>query len=187
MARARRSWSTLKSETRQSRGGLCAAMAGSAAGRLIQRRGAALSCGRFPPLEPPAKRLLRFTRSAARKETLHTDIFIEFRPVDPLAARNETPVGALGCGPVRQAREPCEWRRDCPAVRQVHNQRIIAYTYTLCECFPEFSPRSTHAMPSTTGPRFPRPAFRFVRFPPLGGADHRTLWSAACGERWQAT
>src|ERR1019366_2950481 len=121
---------------------------------------------RFPPLEPPPKRILRLTRPAARQEALHADILIQIRPVDPFAASNETPVGALRSGPVCQTREPGEWHRDRSAIRKVHDHPIVAHTYGLAQCFSEFSSRSTHAMTSTNEPRFLRPIFRFVRFPP---------------------
>ena len=74
---------------------------------------------------------------------------------------------------VRSVAVPCARRENHASgaaivlpIRQVHDQSIIADTYTLRECFPEFSARSTHAMPSTKSPRFPRPVFRFVRFSP---------------------
>jgi hypothetical protein len=122
--------------------------------------------GRFPPLEPPAERLLRLTRSATSQETLHADIFIQIRPVDPLATGNETPVGPLRRRPVRQTRKPGEWHRDCPAIRKFRDQSILAYSCALGLCIPKVSPRSTHAMTSTKRPRFPRPVFRSVQFPP---------------------
>src|ERR1019366_5746175 len=125
----------------------------------------ALSAGQFPPLEPPAKRLLRLTGSATRQETLHADIFIQIWPVDPLATGNETPVGPLRRCPVRQTREPREWHRDRPAICKFRDQSIIAHAYALGQCFPEFSPQSTHAMTSTRWPRSPRPVFRYVQFP----------------------
>jgi hypothetical protein len=121
--------------------------------------------GRFPPLEPPAKRLLRLTRPATRYETLHTDIFIQIWPVDPLATGNEPPVGPLRRCPVRQAGEPREWHRDRPAIRKFRDQSIIAHTYAQGQRFSEFSPRSTHAMTLTKKPRLPRPVFRYVQFP----------------------
>src|ERR1039457_6337313 len=78
-------------------------------------------------------------------------------PVDPLATGNETPVGPLRRCPVRQTREPRKWHGDRPAIRKFRDQSIVAHTYALGQCFPEFSPRSTHAMTSTKKPRFPRP------------------------------
>lgn len=122
--------------------------------------------GRFPTLEPPAKRLLRLTRSATSQETLHADIFIQIRPVDTLATGNETPVGPLRRCPMRQTRKPGEGHRNRPAIRKFRDQSIIAYTCALGLCVPKFSPRSTHAMTSTKRPRFPRPAVRYVQFPP---------------------
>src|ERR1017187_620312 len=136
-------------------------------GKIGARLGlpAELSAGQFPPLEPPAKRLLRLTRSATRQETLHADIFIQIWPVNPLATGNETPVGPLRRCPVRQTREPREWHRDRPAICKFRDQSIIAHAYALGQCFPEFSPQSTHAMTSTRWPRSPRPVFRYVQFP----------------------
>src|ERR1035441_3456741 len=114
----------------------------------IPRPAFALAC-RFPPLEPSPKRLLRLTRSTTRQETLHADVFIQIWPVDPLATGNETPVGPLRRCPVRQAWEPRKWHRDRPAIRKFRDQSIVAHTYAMGQCFPEFSPRSTHAMTST--------------------------------------
>jgi len=79
------------------------------------------------PLQPSAERLLRLTRSATRTETLHADIFIQIWPVDPLAARDQTPVGALLGRPMRQTREPGEWHCNGSAIRRVRDQSIIAY------------------------------------------------------------
>ncbi len=124
-----------------------------------------ISC-RFALLEPAAKRLLRFARSTACQKALYADIFIQLRPVDTLAAGNQTPVGPLRRRPVRQPREPCEWHRDRPAIGKLHDQRIFTQTYALGKCFPEFSARSTHAITSTREPRFPRPVFQYVQFPP---------------------
>src|SRR5450759_339834 len=94
-------------------------------------QGCAVLAGRFTPLEPPAKRLLRLTRSATRQETFHADIFIQIRPVDPLATGNETQVGPFRRFPVCQTREPGEWHRDRPAIRKFRDQSIIAYAYAL--------------------------------------------------------
>ena len=129
-------------------------------------RPAFVLAGRFPPLEPSPKRLLRLTRSTTRQKTLHADVFIQTWPVDPLATGNETPVGPLRRCPVRQTREPRKWHGDRPAIRKFRDQSIVAHTYALGQCFLEFSPRSTHAMTSTKRPRFPRPVFRYVQFPP---------------------
>src|ERR1035438_131943 len=121
--------------------------------------------GQFPPLQPSAKRFLRLTRPATRQETLHADIFIQIWPVDPLATGNQTPVGPLRRCPMRQTREPPEWHRDCPAICEFCLQSVIAHIYALGQCFPEFSPQSTHAMTSTRKPRSPRPVLRYVQFP----------------------
>jgi hypothetical protein len=117
----------------------------------------------FPPLEPPAQRLLSLARSATRQETRDADIFIEIGPVDPLATSNKMPVDPLRRCPVRQTREPRERYGDRSAIRKVRDQSIIAYAYALGECSPEFSPRSAHAMTSTKRPRFSRPTFLSAR------------------------
>jgi hypothetical protein len=101
-------------------------------------------------MEPAAKRLLRLTRSTAGQKALHADIFIQIRPVDPLATRDETPVGAFHSRPVCQTGEPGQWHGDGPTIRQVYNQRVIADTYTQGPCFPEFSSRNTHAISATS-------------------------------------
>jgi len=130
-------------------------------GKVRQR----LSAGHFPPPEPPAKRLLPLTRSAASQDALHADIFIQIRPVDPLAACNETPVGALGGRPVCQARVPGEWRGDRPAIRKVTRASLL--TPTICASAPLNSiPEVRMPRPQPKKPRFPRPVFRCVRFPP---------------------
>ena len=61
---------------------------------------------RLLPREPAPKRLLRFTRSATREKTLHTDVFVKVRPVDPFTAPNQTPVRSLCRRAARQAWEP---------------------------------------------------------------------------------
>jgi hypothetical protein len=130
-------------------------------GRSKRRR----SGGRFPPMEPPAQRLLRLTRSTTCQEASHANVFIEVGPVDPLAATDETPVGTLRRSPVRQTRKPSEWHCDGPAISEIHHQIIIACAYALGHCRCVFMLRSTHAMTSTTNLRFPSPTFRCVRSP----------------------
>jgi hypothetical protein len=86
-------------------------------------------------LEPAAKGLLRFARATACQQTLHADIFVQVRPMDALAAGDETPVGSLRGRPVRQAREPREWHRDRPAVRKISYESVVAKTNVLSQCF----------------------------------------------------
>ena len=134
--------------------------------RILSRRRCSVSlASRFPPLEPKAKRFLCLTGSATRQETRHADIFIQLRPMDTFASRDQTPVGALRWCSVRQAREPGKRHRDRPAIREVRNQSVVANAYTLSKCFLDFSSRSIHARTSTKSPRFPRPIFGSVQFP----------------------
>jgi hypothetical protein len=105
--------------------------------------------GDLARIEPSAKRRLRLTGSAAREETLHADIFIQIRPMDALATRDQTPVGALLWSPMRQTGEPGEWRRDRSAIRKIQDQSIITYAYVLGQRLPELTPRNTHATTST--------------------------------------
>jgi hypothetical protein len=97
-------------------------------------------------MEPPATRLLRLAGSTARQQTLHTDIFIQVRPVDPLAAGDKTQVRSLHGRPMRQSREPHDGHGDRPAIRKFRHQSIVAQTYAPGQCFPEFKARSTHAI-----------------------------------------
>lgn len=120
---------------------------------------------RLPPLEPPPKRLLGLSRSAARQEALHTDIFIQIRPVDTLASPNQTPLPSLAYAPLCQAWEPGQRNRDRPAVSKVHDQSIIAHRYALCHWLYKFSPGSTHAMPSVRNPRSARSVARSGQSP----------------------
>ena len=133
-------------------------------------RPAFVLAGRFPPLEPSPKRLLRLTRSTTRQKTLHADVFIQTWPVDPLATGNETPVGPLRRCPVRQTWEPRKWHRDRPAIRKFRDQSIVAHTYALGQCFLEFSPRSTHAMTSTKNRVFRDQSFDTCNFRPAEAA-----------------
>src|SRR6266478_3046842 len=81
-------------------------------------------------------------RSATRQETIHADIFVQIRPVDPLATGNQTPVSPLRRCPVRQTREPRERNRDRSAIRKVGHQSIVAYAYAQGQRSYEFTPRS---------------------------------------------
>jgi hypothetical protein len=141
----------------------------SGAGRLTATRTAGRSHGsggRFPPLEPPAKRLLRFTGSSAGQKTGDADVFIQVRPVDALAARNQAPVGALRRRPVSQTREPGQRRRNRPAIREVRHQRVVTNADAPGQRFRYFIPRSTHAMTPTKKQPVPRSAARSAESPP---------------------
>ncbi len=114
---------------------------------------------------------MALARSAAREQAFDTDIFIQIRPVNSLAPRDQSPVVPLGGFAMRKARKPRERSRDGPSVRQVYGERIIAYTDALRQCFFEFSPRSTHSMISIDRRRFPRPAFLTLN---LGSSEAAT-------------
>ncbi len=55
----------------------------------------------------------------ARQEALHTDIFVQIRPVDSYPAADETPMGSFRRCPVRQAREPSQRHSDGPTVGKI--------------------------------------------------------------------
>jgi hypothetical protein len=69
------------------------------------------SGGRLALFKPP-----RFARPAPGDKAGDTDVLIEVRPVNALAATDEAPIGTLGGGPVGQTREPTEWHRNRAAV-----------------------------------------------------------------------
>jgi hypothetical protein len=99
-------------------------------------------------LEPPPERWLALARSAAREQAFDADIFIQIRPVNSLAPRDQSPVVPLGGFAMRKARKPRERSRNSPSVREIYGERIIAYTDAVRQCFFEFSPRSTQSMTS---------------------------------------
>jgi hypothetical protein len=88
--------------------------------------------------EPATKRVLCFARPPARQQALHTDVFIQVRPVHSLTTSNETPVSTLVRSPVRKAREPGEGDCDRPAIHKFHHQSIIVHVYALGQRFPQF-------------------------------------------------
>ena len=92
---------------------------------------AQLLASRLTPLKPSPKRLLRLRRSATREQALNADIFVQFGPMNPFATPDQTPIEPLGGRAVCQPWEPRERRRDRPAIRQVHAQRIIAHSHAL--------------------------------------------------------
>lgn len=119
--------------------------------------------GSFPSLEPAAKGVLRFARSAARQQALHADVFVQFRPVDSFATGDETPVVPFGRSSVRQTREPRKRHGDRAAVGEIRNEGILSDTHATRQRGPEFSSRNIHAMTSTTRQRFLQPTSQPVR------------------------
>src|SRR5437764_1263675 len=106
---------------------------------LTRRRGSAETRAEDgPPLQlsgchPTLKRLLRLARAPAVQETLHADILVQSRPMDSSTAANKTRLGPLFGGTVGKSREPCERYDNCPAVRQVHGESVVAHGYALSD------------------------------------------------------
>ena len=71
-------------------------------------------------IEPSPERLGSLPGPSPGQEAIHTDSFIEIRPVDPLAAPNQAPVPSLRCAPVRQSWEPNKRHSDRPAIGKIH-------------------------------------------------------------------
>jgi len=61
----------------------------------------------------------------ARQGTSDTDVFVEIRPVDALAATDQTPVRTLRGRPVSKARVPRQGYADGPAVDEIDDQSIF--------------------------------------------------------------
>jgi hypothetical protein len=76
----------------------------------------------------------------------------------PIPAAYTSRLGLQSGCPMCQAWKPGEWRRNRSAIRKVDANRIIGHGQSPGGCFPKFSLRNTHAMPSTTRSPFPRPA-----------------------------
>jgi len=87
-----------------------------------------------------SKRLLRLTGPAVEQETFDADIFVQIRPMNSLAAGDQTPVGALRWRPTHQTREPRDRDPNRPAIRKVRDYRVIAYAYAQGKRFPELTP-----------------------------------------------
>ena len=105
---------------------------------------------------------MALARCAACEQAFDTDIFIQIRPVNPLAPRDQSPVVPLGGFAVRKAWKPGERSRDGPCVREVYGERIIDYSDALRQRFFEFSPLSTHSMTSIDQRRCPQSSFLAV-------------------------
>ena len=118
-----------------------------------------------PRLKPSLKGRLGLAGPPACQEAFHADILVQVRPVYSRAAANETPLGSLRRGSVRQTREPDQRHRDCPAIRKIDHQRLVAGGYALSNGFPEFSSRNTHATPSPRTPCFRQQETQFAEAP----------------------
>ena len=70
--------------------------------------------------QPARKGGRAFERLLAQQQAVHTNVFIQARPMDAVAGPRNLEVAALfGCG-VGQARIPDNGNRDRPAILQVY-------------------------------------------------------------------
>src|SRR5687768_3418194 len=76
-------------------------------------------------LEPPLQGGLALAGGAAGENALDADVLVQVGPVDAGAPADQPPVGALGRGPVSEARVPRQRRRDRPTITQLELHRLV--------------------------------------------------------------
>src|SRR5436309_2054595 len=105
-----------------------------------------------PFLEPAMQRLLVLTGRSSQDQVLDADVLVEIRPVNPLAAPDQTPVAPLVRSAMQQAWIPCEGHRDRPPIVQVNRQGVFTDGDVLCPDVRELSRRSIHTNLSEEAP-----------------------------------
>ena len=68
-------------------------------------------------------------RRSSIEETLDADIFIEIGPMNALTLSDRTPVAALPCGSMEEARVPLQRHHDRTAVTELDDKRIVDDAY----------------------------------------------------------
>src|SRR4051794_11086044 len=75
--------------------------------------------------EPLLKRALALRRRLPSQEVGDANVFIDLRPMNALAAADQSPGGAFFGACMRQAGIPSKRRGDRAAVRQLHGHRVF--------------------------------------------------------------
>lgn len=86
-------------------------------------------------------------RWGARKEASHRQVFIDLGPMDPVAGTCQFPPVPLFGRCMQQPRVPGKWDTDCPAVEQVHHEKVVCTT-NVPHARTDLKFRSSHAIPS---------------------------------------
>jgi len=89
--------------------------------------------GSFPSLEPAAKGVLRFARSAARQQAFHADVFIQIGPMNSIS--NPSPAISFIRRALLKSRIPSKWNSNRSAVTQIDDQAVVCDSEILCSNF----------------------------------------------------
>src|SRR5208282_6932695 len=119
-----------------------------------------VACQRRDPLDPPGLAAktsgFRGGRRAA-EQAFRAQVFIDLRPVNPIARSAYFPVRSLFHGSAQKPGIPRQGNDDCAPVREVHRQCVLSDMY-VSYAFSGIKIGSVHAI-SPTSSNGPKPKF----------------------------
>jgi len=101
----------------------------------------------------------------AAEQAFRAQVFIDVRPVNPIACSANFPARSLFHGSAQKPGIPRQGNDDCPPVREVHRQRVISHVY-VSYAFSGIKMGSVHAISPTRDCDSLTPAGGLAEAPP---------------------
>jgi len=126
--------------------------------------------------EPPLQGGLGFPRAPTGEKILYSNILVELRPVNAVAAPDKFPVSLLRRRPMGEPRVPADRNGQGPTIDEIDDQRVVRHPDVLSGGLPDLNWRRSHPMPLAVRPHVLSRALRPSRVPLA-----RTLYCRAAG------